>query len=255
MDPTKPSWNIFNDEEKFYFHFLCFQMLLIRLQARSQLQRIGWLKESAAPPNFTCCREPARAGGEKLEAAHLLEKASVLHRGTLLNIIQMRKNIFPAYLKKSGRRSSHYWGRLSSLFCWGYCGGLHVGIGGVMRGLRPPDGGAFAVQRPLDTGWMNGGLDVIVMHRDNSPFIQPQMWRPLSPAHPEMRRKGDCNSLHNPDPSFCSGGEKKKDIGAIFVNARSNTRGVKACAATKWRRRSRRRATAHSWRGYRQLWE
>lgn len=36
---------------------------------------------------------------------------------------------------------------------------------------------------------MNGGLDVIVMHRDNSPFIQPQMWRPLSPAQPEMREK------------------------------------------------------------------
>lgn len=80
---------------------------------------------------------------------------------------------------------------------------------------------------------MNGGLDVIVMHRDNSPFIQPQMWRPLSPAQPETRRKGDCNSLRNPDPSFCSGEKKKKDIGAIFVNARSNTRGVKALRGHK----------------------
>lgn len=152
MDPTKPSWNIFNDEENFLFPLLVPSNVPDPLAARSQLQRICWLKESAAPPNFTCCREPARAGGEKLEPAHLLGKAPVLHRGTLLNIIQMRKNIFPAYLKKSRRRSSHYWGRLSSLFCWGYCGGLHVGIGGVMRGLRPPDGGAFAVQRPLDTG-------------------------------------------------------------------------------------------------------
>lgn len=70
--------------------------------AHSQLQRIYWLKESAAPPNFTCSGEPTWTGGEKTETAHLFAKASVLHRGTLLNIIQMRKNIFPAYLKSPG---------------------------------------------------------------------------------------------------------------------------------------------------------
>lgn len=75
-----------------------------------------------------------------------------LHRGTFLNVIQTHGEYFPSVPQKSRGRGSHHWGRLSSLFCWGYCGGLRVGIGGVMSGLRPPDGGAFAVQRPLDSG-------------------------------------------------------------------------------------------------------
>lgn len=102
-------------------------------------------------------------------------------RCTLPNSIQMHRDFFflfpPAYREKRKKRSAGAAARTTGadsplLFCWGYCGGLRVGIGGVMSGLRPPDGGAFAVQRPLDSGWMNGGLDVIVMHRDNSPFIQ-----------------------------------------------------------------------------------
>lgn len=78
---------------------------------------------------------------------------------------------------------------------------------------------------------MNGGLDVIVMHGDNSPFIQPEMWRPLSSARREMRRKDDCNSLHNPAPSFCSG----DGYGGYFRQCLQHTRHVKACTATKWR--------------------
>lgn len=40
--------------------------------------------------------------GRKLETAHLFQTASVFHRAALPNIIQMRKNIFPAYLQSPG---------------------------------------------------------------------------------------------------------------------------------------------------------
>lgn len=100
------------------------------------------------------------------------------------------KKKFPAFLKSPGA-AAHTTGADSPLFCWSFCGGLRVGIGGVMRGLRLPDGGAFAVQRPLDSGWMNRALNVIVMHRDSSPFIALKMWRPLSSAEgrDEQRKK------------------------------------------------------------------
>lgn len=152
------SWGVTREERREAIR----DVLRLRLQrlcklpslaaAPSQLQHSSWWTESAAPPSFTCCNEPALAGAENTEAAHLFQDSSVFHRGTLLSAIQMRKKLFPAYLKSPGAAARTTGADSPLSFVGAIVGGLHVGIGGVMRGLRPPDGGAFAVQRPLDTG-------------------------------------------------------------------------------------------------------
>lgn len=70
----------------------------------------------AAAARVSCCRsqqlhqtspaaESPHDQAERTGAAHLFCNTSVLHRGTLLNVIQTRTNIFPAYLKSLGAAS------------------------------------------------------------------------------------------------------------------------------------------------------
>lgn len=70
--------------------------------------------------------------------------------------------------------------------------------------------------------------------------------RRCAPRDEEKRRLQFHSTIRLP---LCSG----EGYWGYFRECLPHTRHVKACAATKWRRRSRRRAVAHSWRGYRQL--
>lgn len=77
--------------------------------------------------------------------------------------------------------------------------------GGCNEGAATPRWGCICCPKTVRQ-WLNEwGLNVIVMHRDNSPFIQLKMWRPLSSA--EGKRWGEEKATaiqnHNLDSLFC----------------------------------------------------
>lgn len=99
----------------------------------------------------------------------------------------MHRNIFPAYLKSPGAAARTtgadsllplLLGLLWGTACWDW---------GCNEGATTPRWGCICCPKTVRQ-WLNEwGLNVIVMHRDNSPFIQLKMWRPLSSAEGEMR--------------------------------------------------------------------
>lgn len=162
-----------------------------------------------------------------------------LHRGTFLNVIQMHRNIFPAYLKSPGAAARtagadsplSFVGAIVGAACWDW---------GCNEGAATPRWGCICCPKTVRQ-WLNEwGLNVIVMHRDNSPFIQLKMWRPLSSAEWEMRGEKATAIQSTIWLPLCL---SWTDVEAIFIKVRrymllhlhAFSAQMKPCVCTKWR--------------------
>lgn len=123
-------------------------------------------------------------------------------------------------------------GLLWGAACWDW---------GCNEGAATPRWGCICCPKTVRQ-WVNEwGLNVIVMHRDNSPFIQLKMWRPLSSAEGEMWGEKATAIQHTISPSLLrrACGETRRlfpptlgrpAAALVCVSAR-----MEACGCTKWR--------------------
>lgn len=155
MDPTEPSWNIFNDGDNFISTSCAFKRSLLACSALAAPQANLLAEGVSSSSELHLLQRSPHEQAERNQRQHICLGKGVCPPPWHAFLISFKRaRIFSqrTFKKVQAPQLALLGPTLLSLLLGLLWGPLHVGIGGVMRGLRPPDGGAFAVQRPLDTG-------------------------------------------------------------------------------------------------------